>query len=85
MAELQAYLYDIEIFADLEGKSASDSPPATIPPGSYTTMFPYLPDIAMMQNWELSRCWSSLTWLILTLTFLLHVNEKNGNYPATNC
>jgi len=50
MAELQAYLYDIEIFADLEGKSASDSPPATIPPGSYTTMFPYLPDIAMMQN-----------------------------------
>jgi len=32
MADLQACLDDVEIFADLEGKRVSDSPPATIPP-----------------------------------------------------
>ena len=32
MAELQACLDDVEIFADLDGKRASDSPPAAIPP-----------------------------------------------------
>jgi len=32
MVELQACLDNVEIFADLDGKRASDSPPATIPP-----------------------------------------------------
>ncbi|XP_065907873.1 uncharacterized protein [Dysidea avara] len=32
MSELQACLDNVEIFADLDGKRASDSPPATIPP-----------------------------------------------------
>jgi len=32
LAELQACLNNIEIFADLEDKCASDSPPTTIPP-----------------------------------------------------
>ena len=32
MAELQACLDNVEIFADLDGKRASDSPPATILP-----------------------------------------------------
>ena len=32
MSELQACLDNVEIFADLDGRRASDSPPATIPP-----------------------------------------------------
>ena len=32
MDELQACLVNVEIFADLDGKRASDSPPATILP-----------------------------------------------------
>ena len=32
MAELQACLDSVEIFADSGGKHASDSPPVTIPP-----------------------------------------------------
>ena len=48
MAELQAYAYTTLKY--LEGKNASDSTPATIPPASNATMCPYLPDIAMMPN-----------------------------------
>ena len=32
MAELQACLDSVKIFADSDGKCASDSPPVTIPP-----------------------------------------------------
>jgi len=32
IVELQACLDNVEIFADLDGKRASDSPPAMIPP-----------------------------------------------------
>ena len=39
----QVCLTDVEIFADLEGKCASDSPPATIPPAILVS--PYRPDI----------------------------------------
>jgi len=43
LAELQVCLTKVEIFADLEGKCASDSPPATIPPAILVS--PYRPDI----------------------------------------
>jgi len=45
MTELQACLPNVEIFADLEDKRASDSPPATIPPAILVS--PYRPDIVV--------------------------------------
>ena len=45
MAELQACLDDVEIFADLDGKRASDSPPATIPPA--VLVCSHRPDIVL--------------------------------------
>ena len=46
MPELQACLDNAEIFANLDGKRASDSPPATIP--SALLVYPYQP--CMMKN-----------------------------------
>ena len=43
--ELQSCLYNVEIFADLDGKRTSDSPPATIPPA--LLVCPYWPDIVV--------------------------------------
>ena len=43
LAELQACLTNVEIFADLDGKCASDLLPATIPPAILVS--PYRPDI----------------------------------------
>jgi len=80
MAELQACLDDVEIFADLDGKRASDSPPATIPL-LYWYVLTGLTLFYMMQNQKLFHCWNLPAHLILVLIFLLHenVSRKSQN------
>jgi len=62
MAELQACLTNVEFFSNLEGKRASDSPPATIPPA--IPVSPYQPDI-VVYNAELK----TISLLELTCPF----------------
>ena len=68
MAELQACLDNVEIFADLDGKHASDSPPATIPPA--LLVCPDQPDI-VVYNEELK----TVSLLELTCPFNYHTDH----------
>jgi len=60
-------LDSVEIFADLEGKRASDSPPAPYCTSVYSLTW-------RMQNWDLFYFWNLPAPLILVLIFLLHEN-----------